>query len=164
MLKVLKYPDPFLFKVVEDVKIFDEELQKNAVEMLETMIESKGVGLAANQVGINKKIFVMKCDIKKEPYVLINPVIIEMSEEKMNDEEGCLSFPSLYFQLQRSKTVKLKWQDLIGEFHEEIFSDLEAVCVQHECEHLNGIVFINKLSPMKKTMVLNKFSKLNKKK
>ncbi len=164
MLKVLKYPDPFLFKVVEDVKSFDEELQKNATEMLETMIESKGVGLAANQVGINKRIFVMKCDIQKEPYVFINPIISEMSEDKVNDEEGCLSFPSLYFQVSRAKTVKLQWQDLNNKVHEEVFGGLEAVCVQHECEHLNGVVFINKLSPMKKTMVLNKFSKLNKKK
>lgn len=161
-MKILKYPDPFLFKKVKEVLKFDETLKKESLEMIEIMKTSEGVGLAANQVGLDKQIFVMQCTIEKPPYVFINPEIIEVSQENTPYQEGCLSFPNLYIELERSKQVKLKWQDIDGIEQTEDFSGLEAVCVQHELDHLNGIVFVNKLKPAKKQIVLNKYSKLKK--
>lgn len=159
-MKVLKYPDAFLFKKVEKVIDFNQELQSNAIEMLKIMKENDGVGLAANQVGLNKRIFVMQCDYNKEPYVFINPIIKNMSENQSSYQEGCLSFPKLYIELERSQNVTLGWQNLEGLYIEETFSDLEAICIQHEIEHLDGIVFINKLKPLRKQFVLKKYMKL----
>lgn len=161
-MKVLKYPDPFLFKKVKEVVHFDQMLKKEASEMINLMKQSEGVGLAANQVGLDKQIFVMQCTQDKEPYVFINPEIIEASQDNTPYQEGCLSFPNLYIELERSKQVRLKWQDIDGLEKTEEFSGLEAVCVQHELDHLNGIVFVNKLKPAKKQIVLNKYSKLKK--
>lgn len=161
-MKVLKYPDPFLFKKVKEVINFDDKLKQESLDMLDLMEKSEGVGLAANQVGLDKQIFVMQCTQDKEPYVFINPVIIEHSNENSSYQEGCLSFPNLYIDLERSKSVTLKWLDLNGQEKKEQFSGLEAVCVQHELDHLNGIVFVNKLKPAKKQLVLNKYSKLKK--
>lgn len=161
-MKVLKYPDPFLFKKVKAVIEIDEILKSEAQEMIKIMKESEGVGLAANQVGLDKRIFVMQCIQEKEPYIFINPEIIEESEELTPYQEGCLSFPSLYIELDRSKSVKLKWINIKGEEKIEEFTGLEAVCVQHELDHLNGIVFVNKLKPTKKQIVLNKYMKMKK--
>lgn len=161
-MKVLKYPDPFLFKKVKEVIHFDDKLKQESLNMLDLMEKSEGVGLAANQVGLDKQIFVMQCTQDKDPYIFINPVIIEHSNENSSYQEGCLSFPNLYIDLERSKSVTLKWLDLNGEEKKEQFSGLEAVCVQHELDHLNGIVFVNKLKPAKKQLVLNKYSKLKK--
>lgn len=161
-MKVLKYPDPFLFKKVKDVIIIDNILKLEAQEMIKIMKDNEGVGLAANQVGLDKRIFVMHCIQEKEPYIFINPEIIEESKEITPYQEGCLSFPNLYIELDRSKTVKLKWTNLEGEEKIEEFSALEAVCVQHELDHLNGIVFVNKLKPTKKQIVLNKYMKMKK--
>lgn len=162
-MKLLKYPDPFLFKKVQEVTEFNDELQKNAQEMLSLMKESEGVGLAANQVGLNKRIFVMQCTNDKPPYIFINPKIIYESPEMTEYQEGCLSFPQLYIDLDRSKSVTVQWADLQGIMQSEDFSGLEAVCVQHEIDHLNGIVFVNKLKPTKKQLVINKYMKLKKK-
>lgn len=161
-MKVLKYPDPFLFKKVKEVIHFDDKLKQESLNMLDLMEKSEGVGLAANQVGLDKQIFVMQCTQDKDPYIFINPVIIEHSNENSSYQEGCLSFPNLYIDLERSKSITLKWLDLNGEEKKEQFSGLEAVCVQHELDHLNGIVFVNKLKPAKKQIVLNKYSKLKK--
>lgn len=161
-MKVLKYPDPFLFKKVKEVIHFDDKLKQESLDMLDLMKKSEGVGLAANQVGLDKQIFVMQCTQDKDPYIFINPVIIEHSNENSSYQEGCLSFPNLYIDLERSKSITLKWLDLNGEEKKEQFSGLEAVCVQHELDHLNGIVFVNKLKPAKKQIVLNKYSKLKK--
>lgn len=160
-MKILKFPDPFLFKVVDEVTSFDEQLKTEALEMLELMHQSKGVGLAANQVGLNKRIFIMQCD-SGPAYFFVNPKIVKLSENKAKEEEGCLSFPQLYFPLERAKDVTVQWQDLNGNPHEKTFSGLEAVCVQHETDHLNGIVFVNHLSNTKKMMVLNKYQKMKK--
>ncbi len=162
-MKLLKYPDPFLFKKVQEVTEFNDELQKNAQEMLSLMKDSEGVGLAANQVGLNKRIFVMQCTNDKPPYIFINPKIIHESPEMTEYQEGCLSFPQLYIDLDRSKSVTVQWVDLQGLMQSEDFSGLEAVCVQHEIDHLNGIVFVNKLKPTKKQLVINKYMKLKKK-
>lgn len=161
-MKILKYPDPFLFKTVKKVTNFDENLKSEVEEMLKTMKENQGVGLAANQVGLDKRVFVMQCVQEKEPYVFINPEIIEKSTEVIEYQEGCLSFPNLYIDLDRNKSITLKWTNLDETEQKEEFSELEAVCIQHELDHLNGIVFVNKLKPTKKQLVLNKYMKMKK--
>ncbi len=158
-MKILKYPDPFLFKRVDNVIEFNQELIEETQEMLKLMRMSKGVGLAANQVGLNKRIIIMECKNDKSPYIFINPQIIQTSQEEMLNEEGCLSFPELYIGLNRKKEVLLNWQDINGKFHEEWFKELESICIQHELDHLNGIVFVNRLKPTKKQLVLNKYMK-----
>jgi peptide deformylase len=162
-MKILKYPDPFLFKKVKAVVAFDSSLESLGKEMLETMKANNGVGLAANQVGIDKRIFVMQCDENKPSYIFINPVIIHKSFEYDSFDEGCLSVPSIYVPIQRSKVITLVWKDTKGEAHEKSFDGLESICIQHEVEHLDGIVFINKLQPVKKAMVMNKYNNYRKK-
>lgn len=156
-MKILKYPDPFLFKKVKPVIKFDSSLEALGQEMLVAMHENNGVGLAANQVGVDKRIFVMQCALDKPSYIFINPVIVRVSFETNNHEEGCLSLPNIYAPIPRAKTVTLGWKDTQGQAHEQTFENLEAVCIQHEIEHLDGIVFIQKLPPVKRTMVMKKY-------
>lgn len=161
-MKIVKYPDPFLFKAVKEVVNFDEKLKLEAEEMIQIMRQNHGVGLAANQVGLDKQIFVMQCKDETSLYIFVNPEIIELSEEKATQEEGCLSFPELYFELNRSKKVKMKWKDVLGNEKEKEFEGLEAICVQHETDHLKGIVFINHLKPAKKQLVMSKYMRKKK--
>jgi len=162
-MKILKYPHPFLFEKVKAVTTFDESLDDLGKEMLETMHANNGVGLAANQVGVNKRIFVMKCATDKPAYVFINPVVVTKSLECESQDEGCLSVPSIYAPVERAKIVTLSWQDTKGQTHEKSFDGLESVCVQHEIEHLDGIVFLQKLPPTRKTMAINKYAQYRKK-
>ena len=162
-MKVLKYPDPLLFKRVENVHEFNEELKLQSQEMLTTMKNYGGVGLAANQVGLDKRMFVMQCSVEKPPYIFINPIVVKKSDDITPYEEGCLSFPDLRIELERPAQITISWQDLHGNQNEESFSGLEAVCVQHEIDHLDGIVFVNKLKPTKKQMVLKKYMKTKEK-
>lgn len=162
-MKILKYPDPFLFKKLKPVIQFDESLYLLGTEMLATMSANNGVGLAANQVGVDKRIFVMKCGINQPSYIFINPLITNKSFEVESNDEGCLSVPSIYVPIQRAKSVILSWKDTKGEAHEKTFEGIESICIQHELEHLDGIVFINKLMPVKKTMILNKYNSYRKK-
>ncbi len=163
-MKILEYPDPFLFKKVEQVTVFDENLKSQVKDMVATMFNSKGVGLSSNQVGLNKRIFVMNCLGEAAPtYVFINPIIKENSQEDCLDKEGCLSFPGLYIDVKRKKSVVVRWQDLEGNFQEKEFFGLEAICVQHEIDHLDGIVFIDKLSNTSKILAMNKLKKLRRK-
>lgn len=162
-MKILKYPHPFLFEKVKPVLEFNESLEALGNEMLKTMMENNGVGLAANQVGVDKRIFVMQCAEDKPAYIFINPAIINKSSESEALDEGCLSVPSIYAPVQRSKTVTLNWTDTKGQSHEKTFDGLESICVQHELEHLDGIVFIQKLPPARKTMAMNKYAQYRKK-
>ena len=161
-MKILKYPNPFLFKRVQEVKIFDKFLEVEIEEMKRLMLESNGIGLAANQVGLDKKIFIMKIKNENRIEVFINPEIINKSSDMITYEEGCLSFPELYINLNRSKVVILKWQDVNGEFKEKEFDELESICIQHEYDHINGIVFTNNLNSTKRQLVLNKYLKKKK--
>lgn len=164
-MKILEYPDPFLFKKVDTVSVFDESLKKLVLDMIDTMFSSKGVGLSANQVGINKRIFVMNCVGEESPtYIFINPIIKNNNSEEGLDKEGCLSFPGLYIDVKRKKSAIVQWQDLDGNFQEKEFFGLEAVCVQHEIDHLDGIVFVNRLSNASKMLALNKLKKIRRKK
>lgn len=164
-MKILEYPDPFLFKKVDTVSVFDESLKKLVLDMIDTMFSSKGVGLSANQVGINKRIFVMNCVGEESPtYIFINPIIKNNNSEEGLDKEGCLSFPGLYIDVKRKKSAIVQWQDLEGKFQEQEFFGLEAICVQHEIDHLDGIVFVNRLPGASKILALNKLKKIRRKK
>lgn len=161
MLSIVTYPNPVLTKPCKLVTIFDEHLQKFVDSMLETMRFNHGIGLAANQVGISQSIFVM--EIEHISYAFINPEIVTSSTDVSSYQEGCLSFPSLQQETFRPKVIELKWQDTIGNIHQKEFSGLEAICIQHELDHLKGKTFLDLLSPLKKNFALKKYLKMKNK-
>jgi peptide deformylase len=138
-----------------------------AENMFETMYDAPGVGLAAPQVGVLKRMFVADChreEQPKEPTVFINPEITWVSEEENTYEEGCLSIPEVYYDVTRPALVRMAWTDLDGKQQEREFDGLWATCVQHELDHLNGKLFIDYLSSVKRTMITNKMRKLKREK
>ena len=163
--KILLHPDPRLKKICAPVDQIDAELRKLAEDMLETMYEAPGVGLAAPQVGIVARLFVMDVAGKEadpDPRVLFNPRITWVSEEMNTHEEGCLSIPDFYEDVTRPEMVRVAYQNIDGVKAEEEFEGLGATCVQHELDHLNGKLFIDYLSAVKRGMITNKMKKLKK--
>ncbi len=162
--KILIHPDPRLKKVAEPVTDFDDDLRQLGVDMLETMYDAPGIGLAGPQIGVMKRIFVMDCikseDEKPRPMVLINPKVTWTSEEMFTYEEGCLSIPDQYADVDRPAAVKAEWTDLDGHRQSERFEELWATCVQHEIDHLDGKLFIDYLKPLKRQMITRKMQKL----
>ncbi|GAB4269414.1 MAG: peptide deformylase [Pararhodobacter sp.] len=161
---ILIHPDPRLKKVCAPVEAVTPEIGALAEDMLQTMYDAPGVGLAAPQVGVLQRLFVMDC-VKEEgaarrPMVLINPEITWTSEETNTYEEGCLSIPDQYAEVTRPKRVRMAWTGLDGKRHEEEFDDLWAICAQHEFDHLNGKLFIDYLGPMKRQMITRRMEKL----
>jgi len=153
ILKVRKYKDPILRKKGSKIKKVDEEIKKIIVDMVQTMEKDGGVGLAAPQVGISKRIIVVDTDLKGQRILaLINPEIIEKSKEKDRDEEGCLSFPGIFLEIKRSKKVKVKALDINGEKVELSAQGLLARVFQHEIDHLDGILFIDRLNILKRIL------------
>jgi peptide deformylase len=164
---ILIHPDPRLRKVAEPVAATDDGLRALASDMLETMYEAPGVGLAAPQLGVMKRVFVMDCAAQgepKQPVVLVNPEILWKSEETAMSEEGCLSIPDVYDDVVRAARVRLRWLGLDGEVHEREIGDRWAVCAQHEIDHLEGRLFIDYLSGLKRTMITSRMKKLKKEK
>lgn len=161
LLDIVKYGDPVLTKPAEEVTAFDRELHQLVDNMFETMYAAPGAGLAAPQIGLLKRIFVMDCAGKKETprkFVLINPVI-ETEEGEQIGEEGCLSFPGIYVEVKRPQRVVVRAQDIDGsEFSLDVM-DFEARCVSHETDHLDGDLFIEYLSPLKRDLVKRKIKK-----
>jgi peptide deformylase len=160
-LAVVKYGDPILTKRADEVKEFDKSLAKLVDDMFETMYGAPGVGLAAPQVGVLKRLFVMDCSSGKNPkqkIALINPVI-DTEEGDQSGDEGCLSFPGIYFQVKRPQRVIVKAQDIDGSPFTLDVMDLEARCVEHEADHLDGELFISYLSPLKRDLVKRKIKK-----
>lgn len=139
MLYLRLFPDPTLRKKALEVTDFTKIAEKTT-QMLTIMKDNKGVGLAANQVGLLERVFVMQLN-DSVPQIFVNPVIIQSSKEKFRYEEGCLSLPGITASVSRAKTITLKWQDLDEVFHEEQFEDLASTCIQHEIDHLDGILF-----------------------
>ena len=138
-----------------------------AEDMLATMYEAPGIGLAATQLGVMKQVFVMDCAGKDEPaqpMVLINPEILWRSEETETSEEGCLSIPEVYEDVTRPARVRLRWLGLDGAMHEAEFGERWAICAQHEMDHLNGRLFIDYLSAVKRTMITSRMRKLKREK
>ena len=161
---ILIHPDPRLKTVATPVEEVDAEIRRLADDMLQTMYDAPGIGLAAPQVGVLQRVLVMDC-VKEEgapprPLVLINPEITWASEERNTYEEGCLSIPEQYADVERPSEVKVAWLDVDGNPKEEHFDGLWATCVQHEIDHLNGKLFIDYLSPMKRQMITRKMQKL----
>ena len=161
---ILIHPDPRLKKLCAPVSDITDELRSLADDMLETMYNAPGIGLAAPQVGVLSRVLVMDC-IKGEadaprPLVMFNPEIVASSDEKNVYEEGCLSIPEEYAEVTRPKVVEIAWMDRDGNPQRETFDDLWATCVQHEIDHLNGKLFIDYLGPMKRQMITRRMQKL----
>lgn len=160
---IVLHPDPRLKSLCKPVELIDAALRKLADDMLETMYDAPGIGLAAPQIGQLIRLIVMDCDKDEEtpprPVVMINPEIIWESEEISTYDEGCLSIPDQYAPVDRPAEVKVRWTDLEGAEQEEHFTGLWATCVQHEIDHLDGILFIDHLSAIKRGMITRKMEK-----
>ena len=164
--KILMYPDPRLLKQSVNIETIDSEVKETAKDLVDTMYSAEGVGLAAPQIGINKRIFVMDCNDeqgKKEYLIAINPEILSFSEDLKTYKEGCLSIPEITEEVVRPEKVIVSYEDLSGKLKTEKLEGLWATCFQHELDHLNGKLFIDYLKPIKKTLIKNKIKKLNKK-
>ena len=161
---ILLHPDPRLKAVCDPVDAFDKDLRALADDMLETMYDAPGIGLAAPQVGVMNRMLVMDCvkdDLAAaEPMVLINPRVIDASTDLNVYDEGCLSIPDQYAEVERAARVKVEWSDLDGKTVQKEFDGLWATCVQHEIDHLNGKLFIDYLKPLKRQMITRKMQKL----
>lgn len=161
---ILIHPDPRLKTAAEPVADIDDELRLLAADMLETMYDAPGSGLAAPQVGVLRRLFVMDCAKKEgtppQPMVLVNPVILTRSDETKVWEEGCLSIPEIYHDVERPAEVTMRWLDLDGSEQERDFDGFAAVCVQHELDHLDGRLYIDYLSPLKRQLITRKMQKL----
>ena len=160
--KIIIEPDPILRKKSDDLKQVDNDLRKLLDDMLETMYAAPGIGLAAVQLGILKRLIVIdvsKDKDKKNPLFLINPEIIFKSDETSVFEEGCLSLPGYFAEIERPAQCQIKYIDYYGKKKELNASGLLATCIQHEIDHLNGILFIDYLSKLKKDMIIKKLSK-----
>jgi peptide deformylase len=170
ILPILETPDPLLKTVSEPVETFDDALQTLIDDMFETMYDAPGIGLAAVQVGVAKRLLVIDLQEKdeetgetiNEPMVFINPEITDTSEEVTVYSEGCLSVPEQYADVARPSAIKAKWLDREGKAHEEELHGLIATCLQHEMDHLEGVLFIDHLSKLKRDMLLKKLVKMRK--
>jgi peptide deformylase len=161
--EILILPDKRLRQVSEPVKKIDAGIRKLVEDMFETMYDAPGIGLAAIQIGTPKRVVTMdlskKEETEKNPQVFINPEILWRSEEKATYEEGCLSIPEYYGDVERPAQVKVKYLDLEGKTHEIEANGLLATCLQHEIDHTNGILFIDHLSKLKRDRVIKRFAK-----
>jgi len=183
--EILEIPDPRLKQVSAPVEKFDDELKTLVADMFETMYDAPGIGLAAIQVGVPLRVLVIDLQpddpdaepevctahgghehthqpTRKEPRVFINPEILDPSEELSVYNEGCLSVPEIYADVERPSTIRARWQDVDGKVHEEAMEGLMATCLQHEMDHLEGILFIDHLSRLKRQMAVKKLEKLRK--
>ncbi|SNR38941.1 peptide deformylase [Paracoccus sediminis] len=165
---ILIHPDPRLKKVCDPVARITPDIETLAADMLATMYDAPGVGLAAPQVGVLVRVFVMDAtrdpDAERRPTVLVNPEVVWTSEALNTYEEGCLSVPEHYAEVTRPKQVRLRWLGLDGRIHEQEFDDLWATCAQHELDHLDGILFLDHLSAIKRQMITRKMVKLKREK
>jgi peptide deformylase len=160
LLPILRYPDPRLHKVARPVQAVDARIRALVADMLETMHEAKGIGLAATQVDVHERLIVIDVsETHDQPLVLINPEIVWASDEKILNEEGCLSVPGIYDGVERPASVRVKALDREGEPFTLEAEGLLAVCIQHEMDHLKGKVFVEYLSPLKRNRIRTKMVK-----
>jgi peptide deformylase len=162
LLTIVKYPEPVLQQPGEPVTEFDDKLRKLVADMFETMYAAQGIGLAAPQVAVSKRITVIDLSSGKEPekkMVLINPEIIEQ-EGRLYEEEGCLSFPEIREKVVRHAKVKIRAQDEHGKWFEAEGEELLSRCMQHEIDHLAGVLFIFRISSLKRDLALRKIRKM----
>ncbi len=160
-------PDPRLKRKAEPVETVDAACAQLAADMLETMYESNGIGLAATQVGISRRVIVVdttRDDVPGGPYKMINPEVLWSSDEREVYEEGCLSLPEQYAEVERPSRIQVRYLDPEGVEQELEAEGLLATCIQHEIDHLDGILFVDHLSALKRRMILRKLEKLRKQK
>jgi peptide deformylase len=165
--KIISIPDPVLKQVAQPVTAVTADIQAQMKKMLETMYDAPGIGLAANQVGLLNRVIVMDLADRDEgeeaaPYLMANPEIVWESEERSVMQEGCLSIPQQYAEVERPAEVRVRYLDFNGKEAEMKASGLLSHCVQHEIDHLNGVLFIDYLSSLKRNMILKKVEKLHK--
>lgn len=164
LLKIVTWPNPILDAPADPVTEFDDELKQLVNNMFETMYSAPGVGLAAVQVGVPKRLFVMDCSGGKDPaqrVVMINPEVVGL-EGKQDGDEGCLSFPGIFFTVQRNLRAIVRAHDVDGNEFELDDTDLTARCMLHETDHCDGIVFLDKMTPLKREIVKRRIKKLQK--
>ena len=170
LLPIVEVPDPRLRQISSPVERVDDEVRALVADMFETMYAAPGIGLAAIQVGVPKRILVIDLqepaeeggDPVKDPRVFINPEIVEHSDQDVPYTEGCLSVPDQYAEVDRPDRIRAKWLDLDGKPQDQEITGLLATCLQHEMDHLNGILFIDHLSRLKREMILKKLAKQRK--
>ncbi len=185
ILPIIEIPDPLLKQISVPVEAFDDELRGLVADMFETMYDAPGIGLAAIQVGVPIRLLVVDLQpedenaepevctahgdhhhthkpVKREPQVFINPVLSEPSEETSVYSEGCLSVPEIYADVERPSRIRVQWQDLDAKSHDEVIEGFLATVLQHEMDHLEGIVFIDRLSRLKRQMAVKRLEKLRK--
>jgi peptide deformylase len=170
LLRIVEVPDPLLRQKSTPVETVDDELRILIADMFETMYAAPGIGLAAIQVGIPKRVLVIDLQEPEEeggepvsdPRVFINPEIVEHSDTPVPYTEGCLSVPDQYADVDRPDRIRARWLDENGERHDEVIEGLLATCLQHEMDHLEGILFIDHLSRLKREMILKKLAKQRK--
>jgi peptide deformylase len=170
ILPIVEVPDPRLRQISSPVEDVNDEVRALIADMFETMYAAPGIGLAAIQVGVPKRILVIDLqepeeedgDPVRDPRVFINPEIVKTSDQDVPYTEGCLSIPDQYAEVERPDHIRARWLDEQGKAHEENIDGLLAVCLQHEMDHLEGILFIDHLSRLKREMVLKKLAKLRK--
>jgi peptide deformylase len=170
ILPILEAPDPRLRVISTPVDGVDDELRTLVADMFETMYDAPGIGLAAIQVGVPKRVLVI--DLQEEeddegkpirkPLVFINPEIVDPAETWTAYNEGCLSVPDQYAEVERPESCRARWMDINGKQHDERIEGMLATCLQHEMDHLEGILFIDHLSRLKRDMILRKLAKLRK--
>lgn len=163
ILNILEFPDSRLRTIAKPVAVVDADIRQLVDDMFETMYEAPGIGLAATQVNVHKRVVVMDLsEDRSEPRVFINPEIEMLTDEMDQYQEGCLSVPGFYENVDRPQKVRIKALDRDGKAYEEIAEGLLAVCIQHECDHLNGKLFVDYLSSLKRDRIKKKLEKLHK--
>ncbi len=168
ILPILEVPDPRLKQVSTPVEAVTDDIRALVADMFETMYAAPGIGLAAVQVGVPKRVLVIDLqeaededgEPVRDPRVFINPEIVEHSDQEVPYNEGCLSVPEQYAEVDRPDEIRARWLDLDGKSHDAEIDGMLAVCLQHEMDHLEGILFIDRLSRLKREMILRKIAKL----
>ncbi len=168
ILPIIKHPDPILRQASLPVEAMDDGVRSFLADMLETMYAAPGIGLAAIQLGVARRVIVIDTvrgeEEPKNPKMLVNPEILFKGEAMRPHEEACLSIPGLYAELERPALVRVRYVDSDGRFQEEDFEDLMATVVQHEIDHLNGVLFIDHLSRLKRDLLIKKYVKAQREK
>lgn len=167
VLPIVEIPDPRLRLISKPVETIGDDTRAFVADMIDTMYDAHGIGLAAIQVGVDQRILVIDLQEEKDeddkpikaPKAYINPEILSVSDETSTYNEGCLSIPEQYADVQRPASCRVRWQDETGAAHEEELTGLLATCMQHEIDHLNGVLFIDHISRLKRDMVLKKLAK-----
>jgi peptide deformylase len=170
LLEILEAPHPGLRAVAKTVDTIDDSIRATIADMFDTMYDARGIGLAATQVAIEKRLVVIDLqepeeedgDPVRKPLAFVNPELLWVSEETANYNEGCLSIPEQYAEVERPARCRVKWLDPDGKEHEQEMDGLLSTCIQHEIDHLNGVLFTDHISKLKRDMIMKKLAKARK--